>query len=256
MVPYKNDFQAIAIDQMKKKENIKKVIYKTNIQDFLNKQMQSKERIEILEAGCGSNSIQNIKFPQAMSITGIDISQKQLDRNNFLSRKILGDLEKYNFEDDRFDLIVCWDVLEHLQNPKQALDNMSKAMKPGALMVLKLPNLMSFKGLFTRFSPHSIHVLYYKLIYKQANAGKDDVGPFKTFLKFAVAPNSLKRFAQSKGMQVVYFEIRDASEEPYFFIRIKYRKLLLAIYNTFKTLCSILSFGYLKGSELLIVLQK
>jgi hypothetical protein len=133
---------------------------------------------------------------------------------------------------------------------------MSKALKPGALMVLKLPNLMSFKGLFTRFTPHSIHVLYYKLVYKQPNAGKDDVGPFKTFLKYEIAPNSIKRYARLNGMKVVYFELRDASEEPYFFIRTKYRKLLLTLYNIAKTLSYIISFGKLGGSEAIIILQK
>jgi SAM-dependent methyltransferase len=230
------------------------VDYKMNLQEFLTKELESKKRIEILEAGCGS--LQKITFEKEVYITGFDISQKQLDRNIYLNKKILGDLQKFDFERDKFDLIICWDVLEHLPKPKLALDNMSKALKPGGLMVLKLPNLMSFKGLFTRFSPHSIHVLYYKLVYKQPNAGKDDTGPFKTFLKFAVAPNSLKRYAKSRGLKVVRFELMDVSDEPYFFIRTKHRKLLLALYKAAKTLSIILSFGYLGGSEVAIVFQK
>jgi SAM-dependent methyltransferase len=225
-----------------------------NLQEFLDKKLDSIKRIDILEAGCGS--LQKITFKKEINITGIDISQKQLDRNVYLNKKILGDLEKYNFGDNKFDLIICWDVLEHLSNPKLALDNMANALKPGGLMVLKLPNLMSFKGLFTRFTPHGVHVLYYKLVYKQPNAGKDDTGPFKTFLRFAVAPNSLKRYARSKGLNVVRFELRDVSEDPYFFIRTKHRKLLLTLYMTAKILSHIISLGSLGGSEVSIVLQK
>ena len=224
------------------------------LQGFLTEKMKSKERIEILEAGCGS--LQKITFDKELYITGIDISQKQLERNNYLDKKILGDLEKYDFGKDQYDLVICWDVLEHLRRPRLAIDNMAKSLKPGGLMVLKLPNLMSFKGLFTRFTPHSVHVLYYKLVYKQPNAGKDDTGPFKTFLKFAVAPNSLKRYAKEKGMEVVHFELRDVSDEPYFFIRTKHRKLLLALYRTAKFLSYVISFGSLGGSEIAIVLQK
>ena len=222
--------------------------------DFLDKEFKSKQKIDILEAGCGS--LQKITFEKELFITGIDISQKQLDRNIYLNKKILGDLQKFDFGDNKFDLVICWDVLEHLPNPNLALDNMSKALKPGGLIVLKLPNLMSFKGLFTRFTPHSIHVLYYKLVYKQPNAGKDDTGPFKTFLKFAIAPNSLKKYAKSRGLKVVHFELRDVSDEPYSFIRTKYRKLLLALYKTAKVFSNILSLGYLGGSELAIVFQK
>jgi len=227
---------------------------KMKLQDFLSEMMKSKEKIEILEAGCGS--LQKITFDKELFITGIDISEKQLERNNYLNKKIQGDLEKYDFEKDKFDLIICWDVLEHLQKPRLALDKMSQSLKPGGLMVLKLPNLMSFKGLFTRFTPHSVHVLYYKLIYKQPNAGKDDTGPFRTFLKFAVAPNSLKKYAYSRGLKVVHFELLDVADEPYFFIRTKHRKLLLALYKTAKTLSYIVSFGYLGGSEVAIVFQK
>ncbi len=181
--------------------------FQKDFQEFINEELDSKNGIKVLEAGCGSNTIENIKINKEKHITGIDISRKQLARNNYLNKKILGDLQKYEFENNNYDLVVCWDVLEHLIKPKLALDNMSKALKPGGLMVLKLPNLMSFKGLLTRFTPHSLHVLYYKLIYKQPNAGKDDIGPFKTFLKYSVAPNSLKKYANKNGLKIVALSI-------------------------------------------------
>ncbi len=97
--------------------------YKARIE--LNKYLNSyfndlgNSNFSALEAGCGSAS--RITIPTSYHITGIDISQSQLDRNKSLNKKILGSLETHEFESESYDLIVCWDVLEHLQHPDKVL---------------------------------------------------------------------------------------------------------------------------------------
>ena len=92
-----------------------------------------------LEAGCGSAS--RISIPNTFHITGIDISQSQLDRNKSLNKKILDSLETHKFENETFDLIVCWDVLEHLRYPDKVLHSFKNAIKPNGIIVLAFPNV-------------------------------------------------------------------------------------------------------------------
>jgi SAM-dependent methyltransferase len=228
--------------------------YKGRLQDFIDNELKDKQFLNILEAGCGSLS--RITFNQQKFITGIDISEKQLERNNILDKKILGDLHTEDLGENQYDLIVCWDVLEHLDKPRLAMDNMVKSLKQGGILLIKLPNLMSLKGLITKYSSHKIHVLYYKLVYKQKDAGKNDTGPFKTYLRYAISPDGLKKFARDRKLEVPYFNYYDVSDDQSFLNRLKYKKQLRAIYSFFKKLAGLISFGKLKSSELIMVIRK
>ena len=65
--------------------------------------------VTVLEAGCGSLTYLN--FGSRSRVIGIDISREQLDRNEVLDERILGDLETYSLAEDAYDAIVCWYVL-------------------------------------------------------------------------------------------------------------------------------------------------
>jgi len=162
----------------------------------------------VLGAGCGSLS--HLDMGSGAVVTGIDILQEQLDRNEVLHEKILGDLETYPLNPGAYDVIISWDVLEHLANPRLAIDNLVGAMAPGGLLVLKLPNLLSFKGLVTRFTPIGFHVWFYRTFYKQPHAGKGSSGPFKTYLRNAVGPGALRTYLSEQGLEVVREEFEEA----------------------------------------------
>ena len=112
--------------------------------EVTNQLLNGKPRIKLLEAGCGSYT--HIKFNPEVYAVGIDISKEQLERNVTVQEKILGDLEQYPLPRDEFDVAICWMVLEHLPNPQQAMRNMFDCVKPGGLVILGFPNLLSIKG--------------------------------------------------------------------------------------------------------------
>ena len=130
------------------------------LQAFLDKEMARMESVRVLEAGCGSAS--NVRFGARARLVGIDISRMQLERNTILQEKIIGDIQQYDFPPASFDLIVCWDVLEHLPQPELALRRFARAVKTNGLVILKLPNVLSVKGLVTKLLPHTFHVLAYR----------------------------------------------------------------------------------------------
>ncbi len=193
------------------------------IQLILDDFKRTKGDYRVLEAGCGSSS--HLDMGIAAKLTGIDISQKQLDRNEVLHDKILGDVETYPLSPDTYDLVVSWDVLEHLANPRAAVDNLVQATVPGGLVVLKLPNLLSLKGLVTRFTPHGFHVWFYRKYYKRADAGTADLGPFKTYLCNDVRPGALRKYARANNLEIVLEEYAEAMIQQ----RLKQRNLAYKI---------------------------
>jgi SAM-dependent methyltransferase len=163
----------------------------------------------VLEAGCGSRT--RIRYDGHQYLVGIDISALQLDRNPDLDERIVGDVQSYPLAAASFDAITCWNVLEHLDRPELALANYANALKPGGLMVLVLPNVMSVKGLVTKLTPYRFHVWAYRTLLGRRGAGRmEDGGPFPTTLRLAISPAGLRRFAQHHDLLVEYASTREA----------------------------------------------
>jgi SAM-dependent methyltransferase len=161
-----------------------------------------KESLDVLDAGCGAKL--NVRFPKNAYITGIDISQLQLSRNHCLHRKILGDIQCYRYPPSCFDVIVCWDVLEHVKKPTDALERLAAALRENGIIVLSAPNLFSLKGIITRITPYAFHLWFYRTIRGWKEAGVGGNPPFPTYLRYAMSPRAIRRFACAHRMKIVY----------------------------------------------------
>jgi SAM-dependent methyltransferase len=154
-----------------------------------------------LEAGCGAVSY--LRLAAAERLVGIDISPMQLERNTGLDERVLGDLETYRFPPGSFDLIVAWFVLEHLERPVAALDNLLAAARPGAIMVLAVPNLQSVKGLLAKVTPQWVHLAAVRRAYPYWSRDEEDIGPFPTKLRRAISARRLRDYAEQRGLRVL-----------------------------------------------------
>ena len=153
----------------------------------------------ILEAGCGSSS--NVRFPESARLVGIDISQQQLDRNTVLDEHILGDVQTYEFPEESFDAVVCWNVLEHVEHPEMAVQHFCTALRPGGILIIACPHPRSFEGLVARLTPHRFHVWFYKHILGVRDAGSaKDPRPFPTVMSPQIAPEAMCALAASHGL--------------------------------------------------------
>jgi 2-polyprenyl-3-methyl-5-hydroxy-6-metoxy-1,4-benzoquinol methylase len=145
----------------------------------LQKHLGQLESLNVLEAGCGAKSNLDLK---SCAVIGIDISQNQLDRNRSLQVKICADLHTYENEAWRHgvDLIVCWDVLEHLETPRRVLEKFREWTKPEVgRLVLALPNPQSLKGYVTKHSPFVLHKLFYRIVHGKPRNIRESLVPFR-----------------------------------------------------------------------------
>jgi len=158
----------------------------------------------VLEAGCGSSS--RVALPAGRWLVGVDIAQRQLDRNTVLDEKHLGDLQTFSLPGEGFDLILCWDVVEHLPHPARALAQMKSALRPGGSLVLAFPNLWSLKGLVTKFTPYKVHEWFYRYVIGDRRA-TNEWDQFGTTFRFCIAPPAMRRWATRSGLEIVYDEV-------------------------------------------------
>ena len=165
--------------------------------------------IRVLEAGGGSLS--HISFPVATKITVVDISPEQLERNTLAETKILGDLHTVEI-DDRFDAIVCYDVLEHLDRPGQVARKLAGWLDAGGLLLIAAPNRQSLQGMITRLTPHWFHVFAYRTIFGSKTAGKPGYAPFRTVHHRDIGPDRLASILAEAGLKIAALE-RYASDQ-------------------------------------------
>ena len=182
---------------------------RAQLQQLLDAFIASRPQLSVLDAGCGSSS--NFILPPDARRTGIDVSPRQLERNTVLDEKILGDVQEHRLPAGRFDVILCWTVLEHLAQPRRALDNLVQSLAPGGLLVIGVPNVLSAKGLVTKFTPMRFHMWFYKSIHGSTAAGHDDVGPFPTHLRMAITPGGLRRYAVDNDLAVLHLSTYEGS---------------------------------------------
>lgn len=175
------------------------------LQDFLDARLAENSGMRVLDAGCGGAV--RIRLPKDAQITGIDISPESAARNTAIPHLIIGDVQTYPLPRDAFDVVVCWELLEHVEQPRAALTRFVQTLRQDGLIVLAIPNPLSLKGLITKASPHGLHVWILRNILKQKNAGRPGFAPFPTHLSPDIAPPALEQFFCANNMTVRFLRL-------------------------------------------------
>jgi SAM-dependent methyltransferase len=167
--------------------------------------------IRIYEAGGGSTSYLPPDLLRSADITIVDIDDTQLRNNRYARSKICGDIQVQRFPSGSFDLVVCYNVIEHIERPDRAIDNFLDALAPGGLTFIAAPNPLSFSGLITRYTPHWFHVWFYRAVLGSKDAGKPGNPPFPVVYHPLVSPHNLIDFCKSRGWRILYFREFESS---------------------------------------------
>ncbi len=173
------------------------------VQDLIVAQFRGKQ-VRVYEAGGGSVSVLPLDRFDSYRVTVVDIDEVQLDNNQYADEKILGNIETYRFPPDSFDLVVCHNVLEHLEAADEAVLRFYESLSPGGLVFISAPNPGSFFGMVTKYTPHWFHVWIYRTLLRDKNAGKPGMHPFPTVYHPIVTPHVLVKFAESNGYEVLH----------------------------------------------------
>lgn len=172
------------------------------LQRFVDSHFERNGLSDVLDAGCGYTL--PLDFPRSARLVGLDASPEALAKNQNIDFGIVGDIETYPLHAEEFDAVLCWTVLEHLANPRAALANMARALRPGGLLIIGIPNIWSMKGLLTKLTPHRFHVWVYRHFLGWAEAGRPGFGPYPTYLRRDIAPNRLAHLAQAEDLERIY----------------------------------------------------
>ncbi len=96
---------------------------------------------DLIDIGCGRMSYKSFFLQKATNYTGLDHPLVSKVYNGKTKPDILVDIHKTSIKKDTYDSAVCFEVLEYLTNPQQALLEINRILKPTATFVLTVPFL-------------------------------------------------------------------------------------------------------------------
>lgn len=112
----------------------------------------------ILDAGCGvAYGTAMLARAGASEVVGVDIAESVLDSARPAMpdnvRLEAGDLNGLPFPDGSFDLVVCFEVIEHFADPFGVLDELARVLAPEGVLLVSSPN----RDVYPPGNPHHLH---------------------------------------------------------------------------------------------------
>lgn len=97
----------------------------------------------LLDAGCGPGMLLDAAKARGWAPTGVELCRwaARQARKNHGNEVIEGSLETAHLPDGTFDAVTMLDVIEHLADPKQAIRDTFRVLKPGGVALLLTPDI-------------------------------------------------------------------------------------------------------------------
>jgi len=143
----------------------------------------------LLDMGCSSGGFLESMKGEAWELYGIEMSAdaaRQAEARTG-ARVFVGDILKAPFPPESFDVITCFDVLEHLYEPRRLVGKVVEWLKPGGIFYFQVPNIDSAEarvfGTYWQGLELPRHLFHY-------------------------SPASLQNLANAAGLRVILLETR------------------------------------------------
>jgi len=106
---------------------------------------QQDQPVRILDAGCGEGFVSGLLYrglrEENVEITGLELTEEAIEKARAMNPEIpfvQGDVLKMPFESRSFDIVLCTEVLEHLEDPGAALRELLRVT--GVSLIVTVPH--------------------------------------------------------------------------------------------------------------------
>lgn len=130
----------------------------------------------LLEIGCASGFFLKAAQRLGWDVSGVEVSEYAARFASF--RLGLGDrvinrrLEDADLPANHFDVIVLFMVLEHMPHPLAVLETARRCLKPGGIVIIKIPNYQCAESYIFGNNWHQLSFPHHLYIFSPASIGK------------------------------------------------------------------------------------
>ena len=97
---------------------------------------------KILDIGAGTGDFLQYISQHNWKVSGVEPNEKARNLAKSKNLNLLKDLSSFNNE--KFDVITLWHVLEHIPNLKEQIEQFHHLLKPNGVLVIAVPNFESY----------------------------------------------------------------------------------------------------------------
>ncbi len=105
----------------------------------------------LLDVGCRDGCFLEMAKQKYTSLYGLDISNKAVQA--CVQKGIMAQVytDTFPFRNSYFDTVTCLDVIGHVDDPKQTISEMARALKSSGTINVSTPNMRYIKHIYTLF---------------------------------------------------------------------------------------------------------
>jgi len=153
--------------------------------------LKQKENIRWLDVGCGQGYLVRECLKEGIDCYGIDISEYAVKNAVVKDKVVYGSITDIPFEDNSFDVISAFDVIEHIhpKDTEKAFSEIYRVLKKDGFLILTMPNPCYIGNWIYDLTHINVRPLkYWKLILKDFGF-KLKVEYVPSFLKYYIYQN-------------------------------------------------------------------
>ena len=96
----------------------------------------------LLDAGSGTGWFSLRAVERGAIVTSLDVGPQILEQvsKKCDTTRVVGDICDMKFEDNSFDFVVSSEVIEHTLDPRRAVSELARVLRPGGIFALTTPN--------------------------------------------------------------------------------------------------------------------
>jgi ubiquinone/menaquinone biosynthesis C-methylase UbiE len=118
--------------------------------ECMNQIVNKNKPLKILDVGCSTGKLmyEFYKIDTSNEIMGIDIDPDAKEKSipEVKDNILVGNFVDFPFSDGQFDIVTLCFVIEHLLNIKPYIEKAIKVLKPGGLLFISTPDILSAKA--------------------------------------------------------------------------------------------------------------
>ena len=97
---------------------------------------------DVLDAGAGTGWFSRGLTQWGGRVTSLDVGTELMNqvRKKASSHRVVGSVLDLPFPDASFDVVLCTEVIEHTTDPRHAVAELGRVLRPAGILVLTVPN--------------------------------------------------------------------------------------------------------------------
>jgi ubiquinone/menaquinone biosynthesis C-methylase UbiE len=112
----------------------------------------------VLDCACGTGyGLEMYAAAGAGALTGVDVDAEAVEqskrRNGEGATILKGDIRELPLEDDSFDVVTCFETIEHVEDATAGIAELHRVLKPDGILVISSPNPDVYVG----HNEHHVH---------------------------------------------------------------------------------------------------